>query len=124
MRPLLILWGCCCFWLELDFFFRCRSIEKVLKRIVFVHLGPIHDLVNMQSVYAKLWGDASVYRHLLPYLRLPVSSLHAGIPSLTLWRARGLTAQRLYCIAKRALQVFQPGGKLFPGLEKTCRIPS
>jgi hypothetical protein len=33
-------------------------------------------------------------------------------------RARGLTAQRLYYIAERALQVFQPGGKLFPGLDE------
>src|SRR3990172_11214328 len=33
-------------------------------------------------------------------------------------RARGLTAQRLFYIAERALQHFQPGGKLFPGLDE------
>ena len=32
-------------------------------------------------------------------------------------RARGLTAQRLYYIAERALHHFQPGGRLFPGLD-------
>lgn len=33
-------------------------------------------------------------------------------------RARGLTAQRLFYIAERALHHFQPGGKLFPGLDE------
>ena len=33
-------------------------------------------------------------------------------------RARGLTAQRLFCIAERALHHFQPGGQLFPGLDE------
>jgi hypothetical protein len=33
-------------------------------------------------------------------------------------RARGLTGQRLYYIAERALHHFQPGGKLFPGLDE------
>jgi len=33
-------------------------------------------------------------------------------------RARGLTSQRLYYIAERALHHFQPGGQLFPGLDE------
>ena len=33
-------------------------------------------------------------------------------------RARGLTAQRLFYIAERALHHFQPGGQLFPGLDE------
>ena len=33
-------------------------------------------------------------------------------------RSRGLTAQRLFYIAERALYHFQPGGKLFPGLDE------
>ncbi|MBI5295073.1 MAG: hypothetical protein HY869_06325 [Chloroflexi bacterium] len=33
-------------------------------------------------------------------------------------RARGLTAQRLYYIAERALHHLQPGGRLFPGLDE------
>lgn len=33
-------------------------------------------------------------------------------------RARGLSAQRLFYIAERALHHFQPGGKLFPGLDE------
>ena len=33
-------------------------------------------------------------------------------------RARGLSAQRLFYIAERALQHFQPGGRLFPGLDE------
>jgi len=33
-------------------------------------------------------------------------------------RARGLTSQRLYYIAERALYHFQPGGQLFPGLDE------
>lgn len=33
-------------------------------------------------------------------------------------RARGLTSQRLYYIAERALHHFQPGGRLFPGLDE------
>jgi len=33
-------------------------------------------------------------------------------------RARGLTAQRLFYIAERALHHFQPGGLLFPGLDE------
>ncbi|MBX3038596.1 MAG: hypothetical protein KF758_16920 [Anaerolineales bacterium] len=33
-------------------------------------------------------------------------------------RARGLNAQRLFYIAERALHHFQPGGKLFPGLDE------
>lgn len=33
-------------------------------------------------------------------------------------RARGLTAQRLFYIAERAIHHFQPGGKLFPGLDE------
>src|SRR5512146_2528183 len=33
-------------------------------------------------------------------------------------RARGLTAQRLFYIVERALHHFQPGGKLFPGLDE------
>ncbi len=33
-------------------------------------------------------------------------------------RARGLTAQRLFYIAERALHHFQPGGMLFPGLDE------
>ncbi len=33
-------------------------------------------------------------------------------------RARGLTVQRLFYIAERALHHFQPGGKLFPGLDE------
>jgi len=33
-------------------------------------------------------------------------------------RARGLTAQRLFYIAERALHHFQPGGRLFPGLNE------
>jgi hypothetical protein len=33
-------------------------------------------------------------------------------------RARGLSAQRLYYIAERALFHFQPGGQLFPGLDE------
>ncbi len=33
-------------------------------------------------------------------------------------RARGLTAQRLFYIAERAIHHFQPSGKLFPGLDE------
>lgn len=33
-------------------------------------------------------------------------------------RARGLSAQRLFYIAERSLQHFQPGGRLFPGLDE------
>ena len=33
-------------------------------------------------------------------------------------RARGLTSQRLFYIAERALHHFQPGGMLFPGLDE------
>jgi hypothetical protein len=33
-------------------------------------------------------------------------------------RARGLTSQRLYYIAERAIHHFQPGGQLFPGLDE------